>query len=54
MASLTVEQLIKIIIGAVVVVVVIGGIALAFKDNIISFFDNLPGNSSNFILGLIK
>jgi len=50
MANLTVEQLIKIILGLVVIVAVITGLYFAFKNNIIDFFENLPG----LILGLIK
>ena len=43
MAQLTTSQLIKIILGIFVVVVVIGGVFLFFKDTIIDFFKNLPG-----------
>jgi len=54
MASLTVEQLIKIILGVFVVVAVITGLYFAFKNQIIDFFENLPGNSTGVILGLLK
>ncbi|MCK4647879.1 hypothetical protein KAT24_03055, partial [Candidatus Pacearchaeota archaeon] len=43
MANLTIPQLIKIIIGIFVVVVVVMGIFLFFKDTVIDFFKNLPG-----------
>jgi len=43
MSELTIDQLIKIIIGVVVVVVVIFGIYMIFKNNIIDFFKNLGG-----------
>ncbi|MBT4376001.1 hypothetical protein HOD29_01355 [archaeon] len=42
MAELTVNQLIKLILGVVVVVVVIGGLYLVFKNKIIDFFKNIP------------
>ena len=56
MAELTISQLIKIIIGAIVVVVVIIGLYMFFKDKILSFFKNLPGgeNITGIILSLIK
>lgn len=44
MANLTVPQLIKIIIGIFVVVMVVIGIFLFFKDTVIDFFKNLPGD----------
>jgi hypothetical protein len=46
MAELTVSQLIKIIIGVFVVVVVVLGIYIFFKDYIIDFFKNLSGEES--------
>ena len=54
MANLTIEQLIKIIIGVFVVVAVIIGIYFAFRNNIIDFFEGLPTNSSGLIMGLLK
>jgi hypothetical protein len=42
MSELTTEQLIKIIIGAFVVVLVVGGLAFYFKEQVIYFFKNLP------------
>lgn len=53
MGELTVNQLIKIILGVLVVVAVILGLYLAFKNQIIDFFENLPGNSSGFFWSLI-
>jgi len=40
--ELTISQLIKIIIGVLVVVVIIGGLGFFFKDYVIDFFENLP------------
>ena len=51
MAELTITQLIKIIIGILVVVAVVGGLYLFFKDYVIDFFKNLP--SGKLILDLI-
>lgn len=46
MAELTISQLIKIIIGALVVVVVVVGLSIFFKDYIIDFFKNILGEES--------
>jgi len=46
MAELTIGQLIKIILGIVVVVVVIVALGFIFKDKILNFFKNLPGAES--------
>lgn len=55
MSELTTSQLIKIIIGILVVVAVIVGIVFFFKDKIIDFFRNLPGaEPEGFFIGLIK
>ncbi|MAH03670.1 hypothetical protein CMI39_02690 [Candidatus Pacearchaeota archaeon] len=43
MAELTINQLIKIIIGIFVVVVVVGGLYLFFSNYVVDFFKNLPG-----------
>ena len=54
MASLTIGQLIKIILGIFVVVVVIVAVGIIFKDKIINFFKSLPGaEPAEFFLGLI-
>ncbi|MEX0932663.1 MAG: hypothetical protein WDZ77_01005 [Candidatus Pacearchaeota archaeon] len=53
--DLTISQIIKIVLGVVVIVVVISALAY-FGSNIGDFFQNLPGatESSKFYLGLIK
>lgn len=42
MGELTINQLIKIILGIIVVVVVVGTLYLVFKTKIIGFFKGLP------------
>lgn len=57
MAELTIDQLIKIIIGILVVVVVVIGIYFIFKSYILDFFKNMPGGNSRsgeFFLYLIQ
>ena len=55
MAELTINQLIKIILGILVAVVVIGGVYLFFKNYVMGFFENIVGNeSSKLILSLLK
>lgn len=49
--ALEIEQLIKIIVGTLVVVVVVIGVYVFFKDKVIDFFNNL--STGKFILGLI-
>ena len=52
---LTIEQLIKIILGIFVFVAVVLGVYLFFKNYVIDFFKNLGGNeTSNIMLFLIK
>jgi hypothetical protein len=53
MSELTVEQLIKIIIGILVVAAVVFGVYMFFKDSVIGFFNNLFGDENKFILALI-
>jgi len=55
-AELTINQLIKIIIGVLVFVVVVAGIYLFFKNYVIDFFQNIvSGNeSTKLLLSLIK
>jgi hypothetical protein len=53
MSELTIGQLIKIIIGILVVVVVIVGVYLFFKDHIIGFFKTLFWGAEVF-LGLLQ
>lgn len=53
--ELTIGQLIKIILGILVIVVVVGGVYLFFKNYVIDFIKNLGGGvSTEFILGLLK
>ena len=55
MAELTIEQLIKIIIGILVVAVVVFGIYFFFKEYVIDFFKNMMGGEeTDIILALIK
>ncbi|NCN51678.1 hypothetical protein GW931_01570 [archaeon] len=46
MSELTVEQIIKLIVGALVVVAVVLGVYFIFKDRILEFFNLLPTNAS--------
>ena len=48
MAELTINQLIKLILGIIVVVAVVIGVYFVFKTNIIDFFSNLPGTEDGF------
>lgn len=54
--ELTIGQLIKIILGVLVVGVVIWGLYLFFTDKVIDFFKNIPtGNeTAGVVLGLLK
>lgn len=55
MAELTIGQVIKIIIGVFVVVVVVGGVFLFFRNNVIDFFKNLMGEEAPALfLSLLK
>jgi len=56
--ELTIGQLIKIIIGIVVVVVVITAIGFFFKESVIDFFKNMidsgvPENTTKLVLSLV-
>ena len=52
--ELTINQLIKIIIGVLVVALVVGGLVLV-SNNFTGFFKSLPGNdSSKLFLNLLK
>lgn len=54
MSEITIGQLIKIILGILVFVVVIGGVAFFFKGSVIDFFNNIGGNSTGkLIVGVI-
>ena len=54
--ELTISNLIKIIIGIFVVVLVVGGLYLFFKNYVIDFFKNLPGaeETPKLLLSLLK
>ena len=53
--ELTIGQLIKITLGVLVFVVVVGGVYLFFKNYVIDFIKNLSGGvPTEFILGLLK
>ena len=55
MAELTINQLIKIILGVFVVVAVVGGLYLFFKNSVIDFFKNIfTDNSTKFIFALLR
>ena len=56
MVELTIEQVIKIIIYVFVIIMVVIGIYLAFKNYIIPYFENIgPSNSTiKFVLALLK
>ncbi len=52
--ELTINQLIKIIIGVFVVVVVVVGLYLFFKGSILDFFENIiPGDVTKLVLYLL-
>ncbi|MFH1311188.1 MAG: hypothetical protein ABIH65_02175 [Nanoarchaeota archaeon] len=48
--ELTIENLIKIIIGVLVFIVVVLGIYFFFKDYVIDFFKNLGGDETAKII----
>ena len=53
--ELTISNLIKIIIGALVFAIVVIGLYFFFKDYVIDFFKNFGGGQeAEIILGLIK
>jgi len=55
MAHLTLPQLITIIIGFFVVVLVVGGLYLFFKDSVIDFIKNLLGGEApTLFLSILK
>ncbi len=52
---ISIEYLIKIIVGAAVIVAVVGGVYLIFRYNIFDFFKNLGGEEpAKIILRLVK
>ena len=53
--ELTIQNLIKIIIGVLVFVIVVLGIYFFFKEHVIDFFKNIGGNQTvEIIISLIK
>ncbi len=54
MAELTIGQVIKLILGVVVLAVVVLGVYYFFKNYVIDFFKNLSGTEPEFFLSLIK
>lgn len=54
MAELTITQLIKIILGILVVVAVIWAVYYVFHDKVGGFIENIGNSSPNFILVLIQ
>ncbi|MDP3965983.1 MAG: hypothetical protein Q8Q04_00445 [archaeon] len=50
MSELTTEQIIKLIVGALVIVAVIAGLYIFFKDRVIEFFNGI--SPSEFWRGL--
>ena len=54
MAELAIGQLIKIILGILVVVVVVIGLGFFFKDTVIDFFKNFAGGPIELVLSLLK
>ena len=53
--ELTIENLIKIVIGVLVFVIVVVGIYFFFKDYVIDFFKNLGGKeTAGAVLALVK
>ena len=54
MAELSISQLIKIILGVLVVVAVVIALYFVFKDKIGTFFQNLPGDAPKVFLSILK
>jgi hypothetical protein len=55
MAGLETEQIVKLILGILVVVTVVVGLYFAFKNNIFDFFKGISvGNTTKLFLTLIK
>jgi len=53
--ELTIQNLIKIILGVLVFVIVVLGIYFFFRDYVIDFFKNIGGNqTAEIIISLIK
>jgi hypothetical protein len=56
--ELSIGYTIKIILGILVIIAVVGGVYLIFKEKIMDFFGNLPGanitNTTKIFLGLLR
>lgn len=53
MSELTIDQLIKIILGIVVFVVVLIALYFFFKNQVIDFFKGFGGNATGIFLSLL-
>lgn len=53
MAELTITQLIKLILGILVVVAVVIGVYFVFKNQLAEFIKNIGSNTTKFVLSLI-
>jgi len=51
--ELTINEVIKITIGIFVVVIIVGGLYLFFKNYVIDFFKNLPSGDIKSFLGVM-
>jgi len=54
MTELAINQLIKIILGIIVLIAIIIALYIFFKDNIIAFFKGIGGTETEIILSLLK
>ncbi len=54
MADLTINNIIKMILGILILVVVLGGIYFIFNQYIIPYFKGLPGGEAEMILLIIR
>ncbi|MDA3836944.1 MAG: hypothetical protein PF542_04945 [Nanoarchaeota archaeon] len=54
MAELTVSQLIKLIIGSLVVVAVVAGAYMIFKDNIFDFINTVPTGPAEMFRSILR
>ena len=54
--ELTIENIIKMVIGVLVFVLVVFGIYFFFKENVIDFFDNLVPDkeATGLVLAIVK
>ena len=50
MSELAIDNFIKLILGALVVVAVVGGMYFFFKDSVIDFFNNAFGGIFSFLM----